>query len=268
MSSVVYAQCGDEAEALERRFLELLPVIQGIVSFLARRYYLHGCDLEDFSSDVFVKLIEDDYAVLRKFRRSSSVKTYLTVTIARLLIDRTNREWGRWRPSAEARRNGRVAVLLEKLVVRDSYTFEEACETLMTNHHVSLSRVELERLFGRLPARSRRRFESLDTLTDLPASTGQPDSAIVCRDGRTAAARLISLLSEAMRSLPAQERLILKMRFEDGLTIAAIAAALRLDSRKLYSRIERLHARLRTALMSRGIGVDDVDLFLAHGEAD
>jgi RNA polymerase sigma factor for flagellar operon FliA len=253
---------------VERRFLELLPVVRNIVAFLARRYYLSAADLEDFTSDVFVKLIEDDYAVLRKFRRSSSMRTYLSVTIARLLIDRTNKEWGRWRPSAEARRRGPIAVRLEKLVVRDGYSCEEACEILITNHEVPLSRTQLEALLERLPGRRGRKFEPIEAIDELPATSMLPDAALLRDEHRTTAARLTRALAAVMRTLPAQDRVILKMRFEDGLTIASIAAALRLETKRLYGRLERLLARLRLELGARGFHGDDLELFLLQDETD
>ncbi|MGH8186413.1 MAG: hypothetical protein ACREUC_07605, partial [Steroidobacteraceae bacterium] len=74
----------------------------------------------------FLKLIEHDYAVLRRFEGASSLRTYLTVVLHRVLLDQRNREWGRWRPSAAAYRNGPLAVRLERLVTRDGLTPAEA----------------------------------------------------------------------------------------------------------------------------------------------
>jgi RNA polymerase sigma factor (sigma-70 family) len=268
VTTIEHAPGAPAPDDVERRFLELLPVVRNIVAFLARRYCLSGADLEDFTSEVFVKLIEDDYAVLRKFRRSSSMRTYLSVTIARLLIDRTNKEWGRWRPSAEARRRGPIAIRLEKLVVRDGYSGDEACEILLTNDEVPLTRTQLEALLERIPGRRGRKFEPIETIDDLPASSVPPDTALLRDEHRVTAARLIRVLAEVMRTLPAQDRVILKMRFEDGLTIAAIAMALRLETKRLYGRLERLLTRLRLELHQRGFQRDDLELFLQLGETD
>lgn len=268
MTTTEHASGAPDPDDVERRFLDLLPVVRNIVAFLARRYYLSAADLEDFTSEVFVKLIEDDYAVLRNFRRNSSMRTYLSVTITRLLIDRTNKEWGRWRPSAEARRRGPVAIRLEKLVVRDGYSFEEACEVLITNHEVPFTRAQLEALLERMPGRRGRKFEPIEAIDDLPASSVQPEMALIWDEHRITAARLITVLAEVMRALPAQDRVILKMRFEDGLTIAAIAATLRLETKRLYGRLERLLTRLRLELLARGFQSHDLELFLLQGETD
>jgi RNA polymerase sigma-70 factor (ECF subfamily) len=43
-------------------------------------------DLEDLTSDVFVTIIADDYAVLRRFKKESSLSTYLTVIARRVVV--------------------------------------------------------------------------------------------------------------------------------------------------------------------------------------
>jgi len=43
-------------------------------------------DLEDLASDVFVAILADDYAVLRRFRGQSSLATYLTVVARRVVV--------------------------------------------------------------------------------------------------------------------------------------------------------------------------------------
>jgi RNA polymerase sigma factor for flagellar operon FliA len=42
-----------------------------------------GVEADDFASHPKLKLIEDDYAILRKFQGRSSLRTYLTVVIER-----------------------------------------------------------------------------------------------------------------------------------------------------------------------------------------
>ncbi len=43
-------------------------------------------DLEDLTSEVFVAILADDYAVLRRFRGQSSLATYLTVVARRVVV--------------------------------------------------------------------------------------------------------------------------------------------------------------------------------------
>lgn len=52
----------------------------------------------------------------------------MNVVVSRLLIDWQNREYGRWRPSLRAVRMGEFAVVLERLIYRDSYRMTEAIQ--------------------------------------------------------------------------------------------------------------------------------------------
>src|SRR5262245_36787654 len=102
-----------QAEAL---FLASLPVIDDTTRQVCRRHHMSAAEAEDFRSDVRLHFIERDYEVLRRFEGRSSLATYVNVVIQRLALDFRNHHWGRWRPSADAKRIGPSAILLERLV--------------------------------------------------------------------------------------------------------------------------------------------------------
>jgi hypothetical protein len=74
-----------------------LPPDQVFLAYLghAERVALHACrqqgfdreEAEEFISTVKCKLIEDDYAIVRKFQGRSSFKTYLTVVVQWLFLE-------------------------------------------------------------------------------------------------------------------------------------------------------------------------------------
>ena len=237
----------------EALFLSQLAVIERVISFVSSRHHLPGVEADDFSSHVKLRLIEDDYAILRKFQGRSSLRTYLTVVIQRLFLDCRISAWGKWRPSAEAARGGEIAMLLERLMGRDGYGFEEACELIETNHQVTLPRSALEAIAGRLPARTRRRFESDDALAQMAADQPPLDEVIADQERAATAARVDAALKSAMAGLDTQDRLLLALRFEDGRTVVEIARMLRLDQKGLYRRLERLMKELRLALQAHGV---------------
>jgi RNA polymerase sigma factor for flagellar operon FliA len=241
----------------EAIFLAELSLIEQVISFVCRRNHVAGADAEDFASHVRLKLLENNYSVLRKFQERSSLKTYLSITIQRLFLDYRNAAWGKWRPSTAARRLGPTAVLLEQLLVRDGHTFEQACEVLITNHRVNASRQELEDLYARLPIRTRRRIESDDVLVDWPLGL-PPEDLVEDRDQQQAAHRLRVTLQRLLRDLGAQDRLILALRFEDGRSVAAISTLLGLEQKPLYRRLERLLTRLREGLEANGVDAAEV----------
>ena len=237
----------------EALFESELELIERVISFVSARHHLPGVEADDFGSHVKLRLIEDDYGILRKFQGRSSLRTFLTTVITRLFLDYRNAAWGKWRPSAEAKRAGEVAILLERLTGRDDYSFEEACELMETNHQVTVGRTELEAIAGRLPSRVKRRFESDEALAAVPATQPEPDELIADQERAVIAARVEVALRKAMEGLGVQDRLIFALRFHDGRSLVDIARALRLDQKALYRRVERLLRALHSQLKAGGI---------------
>lgn len=235
----------------EQLFLSLLPLVESLVSFLRQRHRLSSAEAEDFASHVRLKLLEDDYQVLRKFQGRSSLKTYLTTVVQRLFLDQRIAQWGKWRPSQEAKRLGPLAMRLESLVTRDGLALDEAVETLRTNHGVVEDRTVLRDLFQRLPSRSPRRFVGEEEIEAL-ATSGEVEAAVLDRERAPRARHLLSALNAALAGLPASDRVLLRLRFDEGLTVAEIQRSLKLDPGKLYRRFEALLATLRSALESQG----------------
>jgi RNA polymerase sigma-70 factor, ECF subfamily len=67
------------------RFLGLVVhVVRHTAS--VRSLELSEHDLEDLASEVFIAILADDYAVLRRFRGQSSLATYLTVIARRVVV--------------------------------------------------------------------------------------------------------------------------------------------------------------------------------------
>jgi RNA polymerase sigma factor (sigma-70 family) len=247
-----------DRQRLEAVFVANLPLIDRIVSALCRRYGLGGDDSDDFRSCVKERLIEDEYAVLRKFRGEAAIGTYLTVVIAMILRDYRVRRWGRWRPSAAARRGGNIAVRLETLVYRQGFSLDEAIRVLKQSGDVTLSERELVTMFASLPRRAPLKQVNIGAtvLADVSSSDGADDlvNDEVATGERTAADRA---LGDALARLPAEDRVVLRMRFWEGMTVADIARTLHVPQKPLYRRIEHAVATLKPLLEAAGVSADD-----------
>lgn len=233
-------------------FEQHLPLVERVLGSIGARRCRSVDEAEDFASWARLKLLEEDCAILRKFRGRSSLKTYLVTVIQNLFRDYRIAKWGKWRPSAKAKRLGVDAVRLEILLYRDGLSFDEAAETLRRNHGVRVSLSELAELAGVLPPRVPRRTVGEGAL-DTVADDGKVDSRIRDGERKEAAERAERALSGALDGLDPEDRLILKMRYEDGFTVAAVARALGLDQKPLYRRIERCLVALRSGLEERGV---------------
>ena len=246
------------ASASHETYLANADLIERALASVCRRHGLYGADAEDFSSSARLHLIKDDSAILRKFEARSSLSTYLIVVITRQFQDWRNARWGKWRPSAEAKRLGETAVRLETLTTRDGLSLDEAYEVLRTRHQIPDTRAAVETMAARLPVRHKRTFVSDDVVETLPATTETGEDAVIALEAAATARRASDALTAATRQLPAQDRLILKMRFQDGCQIADIARALRLEAKPLYRRLEKLLTELRQTLVAGGLTAADL----------
>ena len=239
---------------LEAVFLENLPVIDRATAQVARRHGFMPDDTAELTSWVKLRIIEDNYAALRKFRGESSIATYLTVVVAMLVRDYCAQKWGRWRPSACARRLGEVATRLETLVHRNGMPLQQAGELLRTAGLTTFSDLQLSELLARMPTRRPLRPVEVDSETLMHLATSDSaDSVLANReiDEQREQCRLI--VEEAINSLSVEDRLIVRLRFWEGLSVADIARGLKLEQKPLYRRLDRLLSDLRRALTRAGL---------------
>lgn len=82
-------------ELFVNRYIGLtLQVIQHTAS--SRSFTLSDSVRDELVSDVFTSLLESDFAILRRFRGGSSLATYLTVVVRRIVVRRLMRRKKTW----------------------------------------------------------------------------------------------------------------------------------------------------------------------------
>jgi len=249
-------------------YLSSLPVIDDITGQVCRRHRLSAAEADDFRSDVRMHFYDRNCEALRRFEGRSTLGTYLTVSIQRLFLDYRNRIWGRWRPSAEAKRLGPTAMLLERLIIRDGWSAQEAAELLRVNHGVAIDS-QLSALSDTLTRRTVvRQFVSDADVADFESPDPGSDVNVVRSEQDFLAQRVRRALTRARQTLNPEDQLILKMRFEDSVSVANIARAMHLNQKRLYRTIERLLARLGQCLDAEGISRSDVRTLFGEGILD
>lgn len=243
-------------------------VIDTVVTLVCHRNRLLADEADDFRSEVLLRLVEDDYALLRKYSGKGSLKAYLAVVINRLLLDYRRKEWGRWRPSAAATRLGPVAIRLEELTKRDHLSFDEACIRLRERGFEE-SEKELERIWAMLPERTNRHVDDLDDYQDAPSGGGDPESEALAGEREARMATISDLMADHRARLSEEDGMILSLRFEKGLSVAKVARALNLEEGPLRRRrLPQLLAGLREALQEHGIDAATVRKVLDPSYAD
>jgi len=249
----------------EALFRSNLAVVDRVVREVCRGR-LRTDEMEDFASSVRVALMEKDYAILRRWEGRSSLAGYLSVVIRRLLEDRRDRELGRWHSSAEATRMGPGGVLLEKLLLRDGRTFDEALP-LVRQLEPERSADDFRSMAARFPRRQPRlRAVDLEAAEEIALpQRDRADDLLLIGETRLLSQRASDAVRRAIAEWPDEDAMIIRFRFGSSMAIADIARMLRIPQRPLYRRIEALLVRLRKALAAAG--VDASALLSIIGEA-
>jgi len=247
----------------QRLLIDHLDLIDQIVRTTGRRRHLSATEREDFASFVRVRLVDGDYAILRKFQHRSSLWTYLAAVIERLSLDFCAEKWGRWRASAMADRLGPVAVLLERLVTRDGHTIEEAMEIVRTHHEVGLTYSQLRALWDQLPVRMRTTEVGEEAAATVSSSESSEDR-VEDEERRKNIKRLQGVLQDAFETLAAQDRVLVALRFDQDLSMVEIAKLTGSSVPTLHRRLDKSVKQLRTALSASGFDPREVLQLIGH----
>ena len=247
------------------RLLEAhLPDIERIAAQVSRRHGLTGDDADEFRSWATVRLADSNCAVLRKFRGESTLTTYLVVVINNLFRDYRIQLWGKWRPSAAARRLGTIAVALEALLYRDGRSLTEAAAELRSRGMQGHSERRLAEIAALLPERVARRPVDLPPGGIARVPTGDtPERALERGEAEARRERTIAALGDCLDALPPEDALLVRLRFLEGFTVAVVARTLGLDQKPLYRRLDRVLSRLRGDLEQRGVTASEVEAILS-----
>lgn len=253
----------------EDTYLQHLPTIKRIAAFVAHRNHLNADESGEFTQEVCVRLWDDNYAIIRKFEGRSTFSTYLTTVIKRLYQQWRVELWGKWRPSAEARRLGDKAMALERLLTRDGYTFDEAVKELTTPAGTPFRAAELEAIYLRLPLRTPRPMLVSDEMTpEIAALDADADDRVEMHVRERCAREVSAAVDRLLESMDPENRLILQLRFWQALKVPEIAQRVGMDQKKLYKLLDRLFVMMRRALEEAGHGKAEIGKLLCRGDQD
>lgn len=166
--------------------------------------------------------------------------------------------WGKYRDGTEAKRLGKAALLLERLLERDHLTYGEARQYLRTNEKIELTDEEFDVIRVKLPPKMRRQFVSVDPLHDIAASVPTPEEALQAKAAAQKQAEILAMVAKRVSELSTERQLLLKLLFEEGLKISEIARARRIANKPLFAERDRTLRWLRERLEEDGISKEEL----------
>lgn len=234
----------------DRLLLENLPMVERTVAAICRERRMSAEEAEEFSSVVKLRLLENDYAILRGFHARSSLRTYIAAVVVNILRDYRVHQYGKWQASAEAKRLGADAVQLERLLYRERWNLDEVIPE-MERRFPGISRARCEEIAARLPLRFPRRHVDIEDVE----LAHDPDVLVFERARK--AKKVSDLVRRFLHSLSEEDRLLFTLHFEKEQSVPSIARFLDAEMQPLYRRLKTLFADLRKMLEANGISAAD-----------
>ena len=247
----------------QRLFTDNLEKIEKLVRFSGKRHHFSHVEQQDFASYVNVELLKDDCATLRKFQNRSSWWTFLSAVIEKLALDFLIQKWGRWRPSAMAEKLGPVAVILDRLVHRDGHSLDEAIAIVRAHHAAQLSENDVRAMWHQIPSRPRV-SEVGEEAAAAVSSTESSDVRVDDEERRREIVRLERVLRGAFEALTPQDRVMIALRYDHGLSVAEIAKVMHTSVPTVHRRLDRSLKELRATLSRGGFDPREISSLIGH----
>lgn len=242
----------------EQVLLAHFDFIKATTASICRRYSIFGDDADDVFGEVELRLIRDEYAAIKKCKNWDNPKPFLRVLIGHLALDWMVSQWGgKWRPTAKAKRMGPAAVLLERLILRDGMSRDEAVLTVINTDELTESREELMDMLAKLRLLPRSTTVRIDDQIDVP-SMPEPGDSLVTDEGLSRLEQIFDATRDEVERLGATDKIIIKMKYFDGFTGKQIAETLGETEQWVFRRIYKVMDKIRARLEARGIEWSEV----------
>ncbi len=252
-----------------------------LINSIAGRRFSDDTLAEEAALYVLDRLEEDNCRRLRDFRGQARFSTYLSSLCVRLLEDFSRKKYGRLRPPAWIRDLGGIWLLLYQLLCWQRLSVADAVVTAQTRlHNRSQREIEeaawkiLERIIhcGSHQAREVPLDEACEKTLPNSADTGAesptPEQQIAAKEQEIFLQLLfgtdeqkipelsdLSIFSKKYTPrLDAQERLLLKLCFQDDISVTRAGEMLGMNANQVHGKLRRLLARLRDELERAGLG--------------
>jgi hypothetical protein len=158
-----------------------------------------------------------------------------------------------------------VAIRMERLLVRDRFSFDEVCK-ILRGEGMEMTVPELADLRAQPPARSLRRFVSEERLQAEITREPRPDERLEGKERAGFRRRIFALFLQALKTLTSEEQVLVRMRTE--FKLSEIARLRGMEQKPLYKRLEKIYEKLRKELERHGIPRADIQDLLGGLQPD
>jgi DNA-directed RNA polymerase specialized sigma24 family protein len=243
----------------ERGHRELLKQFSGVILRMIRRLVHNPDDVMEVYTAIGERLQAHDFRVLRRFHSNSSLVPWLSVVVANACRDLFRKKRAVSMPQSVIDQLDEREQLVFRYYYQERYSHEEIAELVQVQHQLPCTTLDVVEAVARIDVllSTKKRWHLLAALNSNapPLSVeemrefGQElfvgveegiKTELVGGDDR------LRQVQRALESLDSEDRLLIQLRFEHGMTAQKIAQVLDFDNHKqVYTRLRTVLNRLR-----------------------
>lgn len=227
---------------------------------VSRRQFPNENDADELYVFLLDELSKDDFRRLRSFQGKSKFTTFFFSVVNALAIDFVRGRYGRRRFPKAVSAHGKLAEYVYRLICWQRYSLQDAYEMSVVSKRFHedfgafIAHVDPVR---RAPCPENPFFASLDdpegAVQELADPAENPLESLLERldhERRHEAARVIG---ELTASLPASDRLLVRLRYESDTPVRELARTFGLTKAEIKKKLKSLLTRYRASLLEIGI---------------
>jgi len=260
-----------------------------VIDAMARRRFGRSSLAEEAALAVMDGLAADNWARVKSYEGKSTFKSFLKMVVARLLEDFARKKFGRLRPPAWVKALGGSWLQLFVALCQQRLTMAEAVEAVRlrccgTPAPARALEEEGYEILSRIPQCGKHQYLEEEFSEEHMEGSGQEEQrrqggaaeekeqleilsavflAVIGPDGAADDHLSESLLQSIARKfsklsveLTGEEKLLLKLCYQDGLDVSAAGRLLSLNRFQAHGRLKRLLARLRNEFERVGLAAE------------
>ena len=282
MENSVFRTSSDCKKYIDGNF----SVLTSIITSVCKKLYHIVSDCEECVSDLLLKIVENDYEILRSFPGGKDYKfaTYLFTVLYRKAYDIVRIKKGHYRPSTKAKKLGRCTVELEKQLFYGS-TLQEAHQTMLnieeckniTFDDAQKIENEIRRKTGK-PKPTTEYVSDINTLygessDEYPdITTGKPLNEHLVdgvhnkdplenfeeEEGNEVRKQFQKIMASFMDKLKGEDLIIFNMSFFKSVNVSQIARSINQERYFVATKIEELVEDFKELLIKNDLSLEDL----------
>ncbi|NNE36277.1 MAG: hypothetical protein HKN13_13645 [Rhodothermales bacterium] len=249
----------------EEAYAELLKRFSPVIIRMIRRFMYDQDEVMEVYTAVCERLRAKNFKALRRFRINKEITPWLSVVVANACRDRFRKKRFTSVPQSVIAKLDEREKLVFKYYYQEQYQHDHIVEIVKGKHSMSCSALDVAHALDKIESllsinkrwhliQALNQNKAMLSLEDLQSFGFEAASSDTTSPKHDPAKTNVDRLAVALDQLESEDRLLVLLRFEQGMKASEIADVLAYDNHKyVYTRLRTIVNRLRRSIMEQKV---------------